>query len=652
MTQSSFPFLFSSSFSCHRLVTLITILLLNPLPIIHGAPTKKSDNELTPNVQRHKRDVFTSDDDDGFNTLQANEYPLISETKIIFEGLIGCKYDSNLCNNNEACFDDGLFGQCWDGEGSVRSAFALKSNVDELADDKLIALESTLDFLNRHYLNWRDYMTQCILSHILADTHQINQNRLDMSYDDCLNKDEQLDELAAVQEDDMQRRQLELFDENSNVLYKDPYSPVMKSDDIIIELQNNDGIPVYIEPDEVDIEQSRIPSVVIALAEAEAAQKELEQLNQIALAYAIDHMNDNDAVVPVEEESSMNEPTKVSVHTNEVHPGLIETLQTNNNKQVMPAFVEQTMGEHNEAVDDKILNNTDANRYFKVETAQGYISINRDFKDQTEGGRLLSYIAQMNSWPAAIFTKLNADRRILTFHVANNPYRINASNVASAALLNGKNIENQLGIHIVDSGIGNPRQGSQLSIDQPNSSRLTIITLVTCALVLFTMAAFVLLYFVKRNDRIRNKLAEITHIKGLSTNYYQDLCRQRMQVQPTSSKSPEIHKVHQSSPSSAAPTTVTAGSHVKHNSEGSSTRSSTSSWSEEPVAPVNMDIMTGHLILSYMEDHLRNRHRLEAEWQALCTDEANEEKASCSIALSEANANKNRYIDCIPCKHK
>jgi hypothetical protein len=35
------------------------------------------------------------------------------------------------------------------------------------------------------------------------------------------------------------------------------------------------------------------------------------------------------------------------------------------------------------------------------------------------------------------------------------------------------------------------------------------------------MAAFALLFFVKRNDRIRNKLAEITQIKGLSTNYYQ-----------------------------------------------------------------------------------------------------------------------------------
>ncbi len=82
-----------------------------------------------------------------------------------------------------------------------------------------------------------------------------------------------------------------------------------------------------------------------------------------------------------------------------------------------------------------------------------------------------------------------------------------------------------------------------------------------------------------------------------------------MQGQPTGSKSPEIHKVQQTSP-----TTASASTHVKHSSEGSSNRSSTSSWfaksslsflrhsstycrSEEPVAPVNMDIMTGHLIL-------------------------------------------------------
>ncbi|CAF0888201.1 unnamed protein product [Adineta steineri] len=655
MTQSSFPFLFSSTSSYHRLVTLITILLLNPLPIIYGAPTKKSGNDLTSNVQRHKRQIISNNDDEGIDNLISNEYLTLSEPEIVFDGLLGCKYDSNVCNQNEDCFDDGLFGQCWDGEGSIRSAFALKSGVDELTDDKLIALENTLDFLNRYHLIWRDFMTQCILSHILADTHQINQNRLEIFYNDCLNKDEKLDELAGVvQEDNIVRRQLESLNENKNFFYKDPYIPLTRAGNILVDLENAYGIPLvmeYVQPDELDIEQDRMSAINAALAKTIAEAEEVEAELKLANKFNTYYMDDDEIVFgdqPVQlvaEESTMKEPTKVSVLINEGHPSLLETLQINNNKQSFPLLTEGAMAHKDAPNNKKMINNTDAQRYFTVETARGYIIINRDFKDQIEGARLLSLLAQINSWPPAIFTELNADRQILTFHVLNNAYQINASSVASAALNNQKSIASQLGIHVTDSGIGNPRRGSQLSVERQNNSRLTIVTLITCALVLFTMAAFILLYFIKRNDRIRNKLAEITHIKGLSTNYYQDLCRQRMQVHPTSSKSPEIHKT---SPSSAAPTTAASGSHVKHNSEGSSTRSSTSSWSEEPVAPVNMDIMTGHLILSYMEDHLRNRHRLEAEWQALCTDEANEERASCSIALSEANANKNRYIDCIP----
>jgi hypothetical protein len=50
---------------------------------------------------------------------------------------------------------------------------------------------------------------------------------------------------------------------------------------------------------------------------------------------------------------------------------------------------------------------------------------------------------------------------------------------------------------------------------------LAIITLVTCALAIFIMGSFGLIYFIKRNDRIRDKFAEITQIKGLTTEYYQ-----------------------------------------------------------------------------------------------------------------------------------
>ncbi len=38
-----------------------------------------------------------------------------------------------------------------------------------------------------------------------------------------------------------------------------------------------------------------------------------------------------------------DEPTKVSLHMNEVYPGLLETLQINNNKQRLPALNRETM---------------------------------------------------------------------------------------------------------------------------------------------------------------------------------------------------------------------------------------------------------------------------------------------------------------------
>ncbi len=49
-----------------------------------------------------------------------------------------------------------------------------------------------------------------------------------------------------------------------------------------------------------------------------------------------------------------------------------------------------------------------------------------------------------------------------------------------------------------------------------------------------------------------------------------------------------------------------------------------------------------------MEDHLRNKDRLQKEWEALCSYQA--ESSSVSIAQSESNMEKNRYPDFVPCK--
>ncbi|VUZ56937.1 unnamed protein product [Hymenolepis diminuta] len=62
--------------------------------------------------------------------------------------------------------------------------------------------------------------------------------------------------------------------------------------------------------------------------------------------------------------------------------------------------------------------------------------------------------------------------------------------------------------------------------------------------------------------------------------------------------------------------------------------------SDEPVQ-MTLDVTTGHLILSYMEEHLRNRDRLDADWEELNAYES-EEAVPCEAARRSENACKNR----------
>ena len=50
-----------------------------------------------------------------------------------------------------------------------------------------------------------------------------------------------------------------------------------------------------------------------------------------------------------------------------------------------------------------------------------------------------------------------------------------------------------------------------------------------------------------------------------------------------------------------------------------------------------------------MEDHLKNKDRLEQEWLALCAYEA--EPCATTIALNSENSSKNRYEDVVPYDH-
>ncbi|GLD50697.1 receptor-type tyrosine-protein phosphatase N2-like protein [Lates japonicus] len=118
-----------------------------------------------------------------------------------------------------------------------------------------------------------------------------------------------------------------------------------------------------------------------------------------------------------------------------------------------------------------------------------------------------------------------------------------------------------------------------------------------------------------------------------------ELCRQRMAVKPPAER-PE--------PISSRINSVSSQFSDGGQAVSPSARSSISSWSEEP-AHSNMDISTGHMILAYMEDHLKNKDRLEKEWEALCAYQA--EPNACTVGLKDGNAKKNRSTAVVAYDH-
>jgi hypothetical protein len=82
-------------------------------------------------------------------------------------------------------------------------------------------------------------MTQCILSSILTDHHQLSRYSLELFYNDCLNKDELLNEfLITREENNIHRRQI-----HRKNYYHDPYAPLTKPGNLYFDLDSSLYIP-------------------------------------------------------------------------------------------------------------------------------------------------------------------------------------------------------------------------------------------------------------------------------------------------------------------------------------------------------------------------------------------------------------------------
>ncbi|NXI05200.1 PTPRN protein, partial [Pachycephala philippinensis] len=278
----------------------------------------------------------------------------------------------------------------------------------------------------------------------------------------------------------------------------------------------------------------------------------------------------------------------------------------------------------------------------------GYIVTDQKPLGLAAGVRLLELLAKHLHLSTASFINISVVGPALTFRIRQNPQNFSLADVASQTEQVKGDLEHELGLKIVQTGVGERNEAAAYSRpsrfgDGFHSVLLTFIALACVAVIAIAVsAAFCLRRHAKQREKER--LAALGPEGAADTTFeYQELCRQHMAAKSLFGRAE----------APAAPAETSRVSSVSSQFSDApqpspSSHSSTPSWCEEPVQS-NMDISTGHMILAYMEDHLRNRDRLAKEWQALCAYQA--EPSICSIAQSEANLKKNRNPDYVPYDH-
>ncbi|NXJ43387.1 PTPRN protein, partial [Ciconia maguari] len=275
----------------------------------------------------------------------------------------------------------------------------------------------------------------------------------------------------------------------------------------------------------------------------------------------------------------------------------------------------------------------------------GYIVTDQKPLGLAAGVRLLELLAKRLHLSTASFINISVVGPALTFRIRQNPQNLSLADVANQAEQVKAELEAELGLKIVQTGVGERNEAAAYSHpsrfgDGFHSVLLTFITLACVAgITIAAAAAFCLRRHAKQREKER--LAALGPEGAADTTFeYQELCRQHMAAKSLFGRA--------EAPAETSRVSSVSSQFSDAPQPSPSSHSSTPSWCEEPVQS-NMDISTGHMILAYMEDHLRNRDRLAKEWQALCAYQA--EPSVCSIAQSEANLKKNRNPDYVPYDH-
>uniref|UniRef100_A0A8C1DGK5 Protein tyrosine phosphatase receptor type N n=2 Tax=Cyprinus carpio TaxID=7962 RepID=A0A8C1DGK5_CYPCA len=250
----------------------------------------------------------------------------------------------------------------------------------------------------------------------------------------------------------------------------------------------------------------------------------------------------------------------------------------------------------------------------------------------------------------------------VTFRVLPNSQNLTATEVSEKAVAQKNLLESETGLKVLQAGVGEKNDGHALPVATRvhDNTQWVFLMFVGVACVGGLLVGALTIACLRTHARqLASEKLGLGPEAGNVTHYeYQDLCRQHMAAKSSLGR----QDCGVGAAGGAGPGGGGGGGGGTDTSRVSSvssqfsdapqpspsSHSSTPSWCEEP-AQSNMDISTGHMILAYMEDHLKNKDRLLKEWEALCSYQA--EPSTISAAQSESNIKKNRCSDAVPYDH-
>ncbi|XP_027144788.1 receptor-type tyrosine-protein phosphatase N2 [Larimichthys crocea] len=274
----------------------------------------------------------------------------------------------------------------------------------------------------------------------------------------------------------------------------------------------------------------------------------------------------------------------------------------------------------------------------------GYVITDTDGLQTDEGLQLMEILARRAKIQMTDFAELSVVGPAVTFKVSPNSQNVSTADVANVAVKQKEAVEKEAKVSILEAGVTDGSQINQIptKYSQAESTKFLVLTVVSILCIVGVLLASTVVYCLRHRShhKLKEKLTNLgTDATSDATATYQELCRQRMAVKPPTERQEPI---------SSRINSVSSQFSDGGPAVSPSARSSISSWSEEP-AHSNMDISTGHMILSYMEDHLKNKDRLEKEWEALCAYQA--EPNACTAGMKDGNAKKNRSTAVVAYDH-